>query len=181
MDLKSIVADVDWKKVVRTTAPTIATVLTGGNPLAGMAVSAISTALLGKSDAPIEEVQAAIMGATPADLVKLKEADQVFKLEMARCGVDLEEIAAKDRDSAREREIKTGDLTPRILAVVYTIGFFFLMGWILWKGIPAGNGTKEVVLILIGAIAAAVTQILNYYFGSSKGSSDKNSLLAKKS
>lgn len=176
MDIKDIAKNVDWKSIVRTAAPTLATVLTGGNPLAGMAVGAISNALLGKPDGSEAEVQAAIMGATPADLAKLREADNNFKLEMERCGIDLAKIEAQDRDSARNMAIKTGDNMPKVLASVYTIGYFAAFGFILKYGI--NPEIKDVVIALISIMGAAEFAIITYYFGSSASSAKKNDLLA---
>ena len=40
------------------------------------------------------------------------------------------------------------------------------------------NGTqKDIVIYILGVLSAAVTQILGYYFGSSKGSADKTNAL----
>jgi hypothetical protein len=40
------------------------------------------------------------------------------------------------------------------------------------------NGLQNVLFTLLGALGAAFTQVVNFWLGSSKGSSDKTDLLA---
>jgi hypothetical protein len=90
-------AKIDWKKIVGAVAPTLATAL--GGPLAGIAVKTIATQVLGKSDASEDEVEAAILGADPQTLIRLKEVELEFKATMVNAGIKLEEIASSDRAS----------------------------------------------------------------------------------
>lgn len=183
--------DFDWKGLIRTVAPTLATTLTGGNPLAGMAVSAISESLLGKPDGTEEEVSSfmenlAKSGATAETLAKLQEVENNFIIKTKELGIEAQKldnegyaVDAGDRANARGKEERTDDPTPKILAAVFIFGFFaFVISIMIW-GIPQELGTKEIILILVGVMAGAITQILNYYFGSSKGSADKNKMLSK--
>ena len=170
----------DWKGVIRTVAPTLATTLTGGNPLAGMAINAISTKLLGKPDGTEQEIMELMTGATPETLAQLKEVENDFKLKMKELGVEVHKIDADDRADARGKAERTNDATPAILAGVFIFSYILFVIAIMWKGVPQEAGTKEVVLILTGILGAAITQILNYYFGSSKGSADKTKMLGKR-
>ena len=170
-------SDFDWKSIVGAVAPTLATVL--GGPLAGMAVKTLSATLLGKDDGTTDEIQAALIGATPADLQKLKDADHTFKVEMGKLGVDLERIASDDRSDARRREIETKDNAPKTLATVVVIGFFATLYTIAFADIP--DKAMQPVNILLGALTALLIQVGNYYFGSSAGSARKTALLGKSS
>ena len=38
---------------------------------------------------------------------------------------------------------------------------------------------KDIVIYILGVLSASVTQVLQYYFGTSKSSADKNTLLDK--
>lgn len=96
----------EWKGVLGAVAPTIATLL--GGPLAGAAVGALSTALLGKPDGTEAELAPLVASAAPDILLKIKEAEKELKLGLANAGVKLEEVAALDRGSARDREVKIG-------------------------------------------------------------------------
>jgi ABC-type glycerol-3-phosphate transport system substrate-binding protein len=167
----------DWKVVVRTVAPALATAL--GTPLAGMATRVIADALLGPgtTDASEEALAMAVQSATPDQLIALKTADLQFKKDIAALGVDIERLANEDRDSARRREIQTGDLmTPRLLAGGVTLGFFGVLIWLLADGIPPNGG--EALLVMLGSLGTAWAGVISYYFGSSAGSRHKSDLLA---
>lgn len=157
-----------WKSLVRTLAPGIATAI--GGPFAGMGISALSTAILGKPDGTQEELSQAIQSATPEILAKIKLAEMELQKSLKALDIDLEKIAAGDRDSARKREVETKDWFPKVLASIVVCGFLAIV--ILQQlGHVIDSGTFQV-------IASAVLLVLGYYFGSSSGSSDKNKLLA---
>ena len=125
--------------LVRTVAPSIASAV--GGPLAGMATKAISEALLGKPDGSEEELLQAAAKATPEQLLALKKAENDFALQMRELDIDLERIASEDRDSARNREIKTKDWTPKILAGGITVGYFGVLFYMLTHGLPTTGGS----------------------------------------
>ena len=60
------------------------------------------------------------------------------------------------------------------LSIVITIGFFAVMFYLITTG-----KYEQAVNLLIGALIAGFTTIINYHYGSSKGSADKTALLAK--
>lgn len=157
-------------------APTIAKTL--GGPLAGVAVGALSKALLGKDGGTAAEIDAALAAASPEVIAAVRKADQDFEAEMGRQGIDLERINAADRDSARDREIKTGDKTPARLAFFVTVGFFGILCYLLKYGLPSDGG--DALLIMLGSLGTAWTGIVAYYFGSSAGSKAKTDALASK-
>ena len=103
----------DFVDILKTVAPGIATAL--GGPLAGLAVSAIGKAL-NLSDATQDTIKAAVAGATPEDMLKLKEAEQDFQVQMKKLDIDLVQIAAGDRDSARKMQIANKAWTPAVLS-----------------------------------------------------------------
>jgi hypothetical protein len=60
-----------------------------------------------------------------SQLVKLREIDAQFQAQMKALDVDLERIAAADRDSARQREIGSRDSwTPRVIGAM-ALGVFY--------------------------------------------------------
>lgn len=162
----------DWKSLLGTVAPTLATAL--GGPVAGIAVKAIAGSLLGNEDATEREIAAAMASTTPADLLKLKEVDHAFQLEMERLGVDLEKIAAADRDSARGMQKATKAWIVPVLAGITVAGFFGVVAWVL-----TGNVGLESTLLgfVLGQVSAKAEQVYNFYFGSSAGSKEKTAKL----
>lgn len=167
--------DFDWKSLVGSVAPTIATAL--GGPMAGMAVKALGSALLGDETASEKDVVAALAGATPDDLLKLKQADQAFESKMAELGVDLERIAANDRASARNMQATTKAWIVPTLAGLTVAGFFGVVGWVL-----SGKVSLESTLLgfVLGQVSAKAEQVYNFYFGSSAGSKEKTQHLANR-
>ncbi|WP_047238152.1 hypothetical protein [Chromobacterium subtsugae] len=162
----------DWKSIVATVAPWIGTAL--GGPLGGMAVSAVADAI-GLPEKTEEAVKQALAGATPEQMLAVKQADQQFAAKMQELGFQnqqaLEAIAAGDRASAREREVKTGDITPRLLAAVVVAGFFAIMALMIFQELPPTG--RDSLLVLVGALGAAFGSIIQYYYGSSAGSAEK--------
>lgn len=175
--------DFDWKSLVRTIAPTIGIVLSGGNPLVGMGIKAVSSALLGKPDGSEEEISTAIQNANAEDLLKLKTADNTFKTEMAKIGLDTKKLAFADIADARSRQIEhektTGKSDTNLYVLAWTVvsGFFGLMGLLCFKTLPGDS--SGVVFMLFGALATGFGQVLSFFFGSSKSSADKTKLLVK--
>lgn len=166
----------DWKSLVGTVAPWIGTAL--GGPLGGMAVSAIADAL-GLSEKTEDAIKTALSGATPEQMLALKQADQQFSLRMQELGFQntqaLEKIAADDRDSARKRETAVMDYTPRILAYLIVGGFLGMAYGVLFKQMSADSVLAGTI---IGYLSAKAEQVAAYYFGSTAGSKEKTQLLA---
>jgi ABC-type cobalt transport system substrate-binding protein len=63
------------------------------------------------------------------------------------------------------------------VAILVTVGFFGVT-WALFIYDPS-TGSREALLILVGALAANFGAIVQYYFGSSAGSAQKTALLAR--
>jgi hypothetical protein len=154
-------------------APTIATAL--GGPLAGVAVKTLSNALFGHENGSADDVAAAISTATPEQLAAIKKIDADFRAHMKELDIDLERIAAGDRDSARQMQIANKDWTPKALAFCITFGFFGALVWILVFGIPK-TGT-EVLLMMLGSLSTSWTGVVQFYYGSSAGSKAKTDAL----
>jgi hypothetical protein len=166
--------DFDWKALVGTLAPTIATAL--GGPLAGAGVAALSSVLLGNKDGTQDQIAVALKTADPETLLKIKQVDNDFKAKMEEMGIDVFKLEVEDRKSAREREVAVTDNTNKILAFAIIIGFLSTVGFTL-----AGMTKVDSVLAgtLIGYISAKAEQVLAYYFGSSRSSDRKTEIIAK--
>jgi hypothetical protein len=160
----------DWKSLIKTVAPGLATAL--GGPLAGMATKAVSDAVLGRPDSSEAELSAALAAGGPEILQKLREADQRFQAEMKKLDIDLEKIAADDRASARQREASVKDRTPAVIATMAFIGFFGILIALMFVDIKPG--AKDALMIMLGALGGIVTSITAYYYGSSSGSAQKS-------
>ncbi len=65
----------------------------------------------------------------------------------------------------RESDTPVGD-TARILAIMYTLGYFVMVGILMLQGVPEAN--KDVINTLVGMLSIIQTGIIGYYFGGSK-------------
>jgi len=173
-----------WKEIVASVAPTIATLLSGGNPLVGMAVGALSKALLGKADGSEDEIAAVLAQPNPDILARIKEAERDLKLGLANAGVKLEEIAGADRASARAREVSLQDPTTRRLAYMALFAFFMVLVFQFCLAvfhITVAAEVQRTLDITLGVLFAWVLAVKDYYLGSSAGSAAKNVMFAGKS
>lgn len=165
----------DWTKTLQALAPTVASAILG--PLGGIAVSAIGN-ILGVSDATQAKIAETIKTGqlTPEQIGKLKELELEYQNNEKERNFKYAELAFKDLDSARNREVQTKDNTNKILAFVI-IGAFIgvtvatLMGWTKAESVLAGT--------LIGYLSAKAEQVLSYYFGNSKANETTTKLLAQ--
>jgi hypothetical protein len=168
----------DWTSVIKTVAPWIGTAL--GGPLGGMAVEAASNAL-GLSTKTTDSLKQALSGATPEQMLALKQADDNFAVQMQKLGFDhlekMDELSFKDTDSARNREIQTHDVTPKVIAAVIISGFFALNVVLLY--VPVPKDSASTIFQMVGTLSAAFGIVIGYYFGSSKSSDRKTELLAQ--
>jgi hypothetical protein len=73
--------------------------------------------------------------------------------------------------------MKAKEVFQYALAGMFILGYFALIAFILVRMIPPEN--KDIALILFGTLTAGVSLILGYFFGSTKGSAEKNELLYK--
>lgn len=169
-------SDFDWKALVGSVAPTIATAL--GGPFAGMATKELASRLLGKDNATEEELQTALASATPETLAEVKRIDAEFKTKMKELGVDLERVHAGDRASARDLAKSTTLLPQAVLAGVFVLGFVVVMYAVFTGSVTLEGSTQQAAFILLGILSAGMTQILNFFFGSSAGSKEKTAHMA---
>ena len=62
-----------------------------------------------------------------------------------------------------------------VLAALIAVGLYWVTYLLIMKAAPEGN--KDALLIVLGVMAAAFSSVVGYFFGSSKGSAEKNDLL----
>jgi len=69
---------------------------------------------------------------------------------------------------------KTKDLIMIGLAILISLGFFGVLFYLIYNG-----SYESTINLAIGSLLGAFGTVVGYYFGSSKGSSDKDKLLKK--
>ncbi len=167
------------KNIVGTVAPIL------GNAIipcfGGTAGSLIAKALDCDPNKP-EDIEKILL-ADKKSLLKLKELENKHEEFLLNLGFENNKLYLTNIQSARQREIDTVKATSKynwplyIIASVIFISFFITM-FLLFK-IPLIVVNKDIIVYTIGALQSAFITIVAYFFGSSKGSSEKNEILSK--
>lgn len=169
----------DFTQLLKTVAPWIGTAL--GGPLGGMAVQAAAEAL-GISDKTVDAVKQALSGATPEQLLALKQADQSFSLQMQELGfkqlADMEAMAAGDRKDARALQSATRSIVPAMLSGIVTLGYFGILVGLL-KGWLAVTNDSQALLLMLGSLSTGWGVVMAFWFGTTAASGRKTELLAQ--
>lgn len=154
--------------------PTVATAL--GGPLAGMAAEFVAKKL-GMDSADVEAVNKTLQSnkLTADQIAKLQEAELELKAKAQEMGIKFEELAVKDRASARDMQVSTRSFVPGLLAMVVTSGFFGIL-WMLMSGEAVKS---DALMLMLGSLGTAWTSIVAFYFGSSAGAQAKDAMLYK--
>jgi hypothetical protein len=110
----------------------------------------------------------------PDTMLALRQIEVDYQKHLDQLGVDLERIAAGDRDSARKMQSTTPSKLVPALALFIVASFVgvvvsVLMGLSHIESVMAGT--------LIGYLSSKADQVISYYFGSSAGSAAKNSMI----
>ena len=170
----------DFTSIVKTVAPWIGTAL--GGPLGGVAVE-MATKALGVSDKTTEGLKAALAGATAADMLALKKADQAFQTQMLELGfksqADLEGIAANDRASARDMQKTVRSWVPSALSIIIVSGFFFLLGGMMTGWLKISE--SQALLLMLGSLTTGFGVVMSYWFGSTSNSATKTDIISRSS
>lgn len=171
-------ADFDWKAVVKTVAPWIGTAL--GGPLGGLAVDAIGSAF-GLSDKTESALKTAIQGATPEQILALKQAEQNFTAHMQEMGFKnveaLETLAVADRDSARKMQMATNSVMPPLLTWAITASFVTALVLLFVKDVPLAN--RDIIVYMVGQLSGFTAAVIAFWFGTTRDSARKTELLAQ--
>lgn len=161
----------DWKKIVGTVAPTIATAL--GGPLAGTAVKFLGDQFLGNENATEEELAQFVKTADPDTLLKLKQADHEFELQMQKLGVDVFQIEADDKKDARVQH--KNSYMPSVLAVTLTFIIAGIVGLLFYVEVPPG--AENVLYMLLGVVVKEWGGAMQYYYGTTHSSQEKTKMM----
>jgi hypothetical protein len=159
-------------QVLKTVAPTIADTLAG--PFAPL-VDPVVRAIFGTTDP--KQVSAALLNATPDQILALRQADDAHAEKLVQLGIDRDKLAFDNIANARAREIALHDSTPKYLAYLITFGFFGTLAYLIIYGKPTTGG--DVMLVMVGSLGTAWSGIVSYYFGSSAGSAAKTDTINK--
>lgn len=163
----------DW---IKNLVPLIGTAL--GGPLGGAAASFVAEKL-GLPQNTIEAVTEALNAGTlsPEQVSNLKLAELDFKKFLETNKIDILKLEVENTKSARDMQISTRSKTPDVLAIIIVTGFFAILTSMMLGILNIAD--NQSLLILLGALSAGFGSVLNFFYGSSSGSQQKDALLAK--
>jgi hypothetical protein len=155
-------------------APTIASALLG--PLGGVAVAGL-TKVLGIDGGTVADVTKAISDGrvTPEQVAEIRKLELQYQADEKERGFRYSELEFKDRDSARQMQMTTNSSTPTVLTYMVTVGFFAILGLMLYDETVVNSPP---LLIMLGSLGTAWTGCISYWFGTTSSSIAKTSLLA---
>lgn len=70
------------------------------------------------------------------------------------------------------------DIYQYALGAIVVLGFFVLLYILMKSEIPSTN--RDLLSLIIGALIGSFTTVISYFYGSSKGSAEKDVLLNSK-
>lgn len=165
----------DWKSIIGVVAPTLATAL--GGPLAGLAVESIGK-VMGMDQPTVEKVKEALSegSLTAEQITQLKQAELALQVKMRELDISEQQLYAGDRDSARKMQIAVPSKWPGTLSAITTLAVLGVIAARMFgTEIPSDPTTTQ----LIGSLTTGWGLCLSYWFGTTRGSSEKNTLLAQ--
>lgn len=169
----------DWLKQL---APTVATALLG--PLGGVAVSALGN-ILGVDSATQDKIANAIQSGqmTPEQISQIKVLELQYQNDEKERGFRYEDLAFKDRDSARHRDsefVKSGIRNGRAdLMFFLAVAVISAMVWIVWKDPSINEYVKGIFTLVLGRFLGYLDNIYSFEFGTTRSSQTKDTTIER--
>lgn len=157
---------------VRDVAPALAgaagTALSGGNPLAGAALASLARRLTGAGkDEPLESIAEGILG----------NPDQVMQFRLEARKLELDELRLRTLDVQDARKTLSVSQGAVVVSAVVLLSYFAAMLVAMFVEIPPGS--VNIAYLLLGNLATGFGMVLTFWLGSSKGSKEKDAILAR--
>ena len=161
---------------LKTLVPMLGTAL--GGPFGGIAAGFIAEKL-GLEGKTVDAVTKALsdnkMTADQVSAIRLAEID--FTKFLAQNEITIAQLEVTNTQGAREMQMVVKSNTPDILAVIIVTGFFGVLIAMMMGLLTVSD--QQALLILLGSLSAGFGAVLNFFFGSSRGSQNKDVLLAQ--
>jgi hypothetical protein len=175
----------EWSSVVNaisSAAPILGSLFgPAGTAVGALAGTGIKLAARALGVEPTQTAIAEAVATDPQAALKLAQYEMDHKLELEKLEVRVYELGLADVAGARARQIEhekvtgKGDTNLYVLAWVIVLGFFALIGILLFVKLP--EDSSGVVFMLFGALSAGFGAVIQYFFGSSKSSESKTDMI----
>ena len=155
--------------------PTLASAIAG--PFGGLAYEAVSKAMGVSQDDAKRMLESGKMSSDQIALVQQAEIE--LKAKAMELGLNFEQLAVKDRKSARDMQISTQSFVPPLLSILVVVAWATIQYFLLTHVIDPSM--RELIARVLGTLDGALMLVLSFYFGSSSGSQAKDQLLHQSS
>lgn len=142
----------------------------------------------GDAAGKVVEIAQAVTGKQGADALDAIKTDPALALQFRQAVMateaELDKAYLIDRQDARKRDVelaKAGRYNWRadILAVL-SVGGLVVCMWFIAKDSNMPERAVNAIMFVAGVLAAAVRDVYSFEFGSSRGSKEKDELLARR-
>lgn len=167
--------------VVKKIYPSINALASLGGPFAVMGAGLVGKALgVDKIDPTPEAISTAIAGATPEQMIALKQVELDADAKLKEMGFANAQAVEKmiDDDIANARAMHIAnprDFTPEVLAGAITIGFFTTLWVVFIHGV--NPVIHDLAIGMVNVLGTAWICVVTFYFGSSHSSATKDKIL----
>jgi hypothetical protein len=142
----------------------------------------------GEAASRVVDIAAAVTGKQGAEALEALKADPALALQFRQAVVENEAALDKaylvDRQDARKRDVeyvKAGRYNWRAdLLAFLSVGGLVVCVWFIAKDATLPERAVNAIMFVAGVLAAAVRDVYSFEFGSSRGSKDKDAMLAAK-
>jgi len=117
---------------------------------------------------------------TDQDRMAFELEQQKWEFEFKKLAMTAKQKYFEDTQSAREM-YKADSSIQKILALLFTVSFFGFMTFLLFmlQKTELPPAQENLIFTMFGAVSGIMVTIIGFYFGSSKGSADKDDKIAK--
>lgn len=135
----------------------------------------------------VVEIAETVTGRSGIESVDALRADPSlvlqFRTAVLQVEADLDRAFLADRADARKRDtvfVEAGRYNFRAdLLAVLAVGALVLCVWLVASDPLLPGGAREAIMFVAGVFAAAVRDVYGFEFGSSRGSKEKDEIVAK--
>ena len=145
-------------------------------PFGAMASNILRKTLKLDDTATEDDIRASLESATPEQIIALKQAENTFKIDLKKAGIDVKRLENEDTANARKMQMLTKSKMPSLLAL-FVFAIFGLVSFQVFNIKTDLTMSQSTILAVLQNILMV---IVGFYFGSSSSSQNKNELLAKK-
>lgn len=124
---------------------------------------------------------------TEQDRMEFELNLQKANFELKKMEIDAESKRLEDVQSARDMFSKTDNSIQKIFSITFLSGYiiltiamlWFIISWIGLQKIIIPDWSVALISTIYGTMSAKISTIIDFFFGSSKGSHDKDDSVSK--